>query len=211
MPEFLQADLAIGYVDKETGEVKATPYFEELLFGYLQQMGGESENLIDNSVNVVNTLSSTIEVKISDTNRKLDSLDQRIEAIPRPVNNDFGKRITELEQLGVSPSGFLHAVVENLARKIDTEQKFTASGVILPTTDLVFVSGAGVTLTMPATATVIKRVTIKNTDVTNDITLDTPGSELIEGFTTSSILHGAPGTPGTSHTYAYDGTEWRLV
>ena len=98
MPEFLDTSQPIVYLD-DNGEYKATSYFEDLLFGYLQQMGGESEDLIDQSVNIINTLPSTLEVKISALQKDVNELSQRIELIKVIPKSNLESRIENLEQL----------------------------------------------------------------------------------------------------------------
>ena len=116
MPEFLQTDLAIGYVDKDTGEVKATPYFEDLLFQYLTQMGGEEEDLIDQSTNIVNALPSALEMKISAIRKDVSSLFQLAEiARTAPIKN-LEPRVIELEQRNVVP---LNAKFSSLQKEVD--------------------------------------------------------------------------------------------
>ena len=54
--EFLDMDMAIG-ITQDGQEIKATPYFEDLLFKYANRMGGESGDTIQNIVN--NTATNT--------------------------------------------------------------------------------------------------------------------------------------------------------
>lgn len=89
--EFLDVDLPIGYADLETGEVKGSAYFEDLLFSYLNKTGGESENLIDD-------------------------LEQLIQAFRMPRAESLEQRIIELEHQNVIP---LNAKVSEVQKQID--------------------------------------------------------------------------------------------
>lgn len=68
-------------------------------------------------------------------------------------------------------------------------------------TDIVYGSGA-ITITLPASP--IKRVTVKNTGASN-ITIATPGAELIEGAATATL------PAGDAYTLGYDGTNWWIL
>ncbi len=89
--EFLDVDLPIGYADLETGEVKGSAYFEDLLFSYLNKTGGESENLIDD-------------------------LEQLIQAFRMPRGESLEQRVIELEHQNVIP---LNAKVSEVQKQID--------------------------------------------------------------------------------------------
>ena len=114
--EFLDISLPIGYVVSSGEEIKANAYFEDLLFNYLNKTGGESENLIDQSVNITNALPSTVEVKLSAVQKDVIELREQIESVRVPRVENFEDRIEAIEQKNIATAA---AQFDNLSKEIE--------------------------------------------------------------------------------------------
>jgi len=86
--EFLDIDRDIGVVQPEGG-VKATPYFEDLLYNYLNEIGGEGTTLIQHITNVVggSTEITTIIETITETIIQATEIVTQVKSLERETES----------------------------------------------------------------------------------------------------------------------------
>ena len=121
MAENLDIDQPIVLIDPGTKEFKATPYFEDLLFGIVESIGGEGESEPTDSFDLVNMHQTLLSLpaKISALRSDFEASAQENKAIP--INSKLNKQkraIADIEQLltsVVAENAYLKSVVSKLS------------------------------------------------------------------------------------------------
>ena len=98
---YLDTDQAIGIIDKETGLVKATPYFEDLYYNTVVATGGEGSDTITTVLSSVQSADKVpyIQGLVMNLRRKVAELDGSADKIPYFMGLvvSLKRKVSELE------------------------------------------------------------------------------------------------------------------
>ena len=167
----LDTDLAIGYVDSDSKEIKATPYFEDYLWKIVNTLGGEGSTIISDlvSTTVDATKSEYIFAQFKSLKRQVDELSDLID---RPVLDSTVKQIL------YDTAGF-RGRVEITNYTAENKDWVEARG--------------GITVSLPAAPLVNDQVIVSNGDG-SQITVQGNGSDIKYSSTDTSVIIRNQGT-----------------
>jgi hypothetical protein len=120
--DYLDADLAIVAKDPDTGELKATPYFEDYLFKIIRTLGGEGSTLVGDLAAVTfesdrfysyTGLVQNLRKQVEEIQHTINSpiLDAKVKSMERKLNElesffDVSRLEGAVRQLEIDTQGF---------------------------------------------------------------------------------------------------------